>query len=84
MIPVIQKFALFVTLLLSVTFAGPAWASVGPGAGLSAIGSALALIAAVLIAIIGFVWLPARRLIRKIRARSQQAECDASEEDKAE
>lgn len=41
-----------------------AFAYIGPGAGISAIGSALALIAAVLLAIVGFVWYPLKRLLR--------------------
>ena len=42
-----------------------ALAYIGPGAGLSAIGSLLALIGAVLLAIVGFVWYPVRRLLRR-------------------
>ncbi|MFQ5347382.1 MAG: hypothetical protein ACE5ED_06015 [Rhodothalassiaceae bacterium] len=52
----------------------PAAAYVGPGAGLSAIGSILAVIAAVFLAIVGFVWYPIRRLIRKLRAGTARAE----------
>ena len=40
-------------------------AYVGPGAGLSALGSLLALVAAVFVSIVGFVWYPIRRLLRK-------------------
>jgi uncharacterized membrane protein YdjX (TVP38/TMEM64 family) len=50
---------------------GSALAYVGPGAGLSAIGSLLALIAAVLLAIIGFVWYPAKRLWRRRRKQGR-------------
>ena len=45
-----------------------ALAYIGPGAGLSAIGSLLALIGAVLLAIVGFVWYPVRRLLRRGKA----------------
>ena len=47
----------------------PAIASayIGPGPGLSAIGSLLALVGAVLLAIVGFVWYPIRRLLRRDR-----------------
>ena len=38
-------------------------AYVGPGAGLSAIGSLLALLVAVLVAFIGFFWYPIKRLV---------------------
>ncbi len=40
-------------------------AYVGPGAGISAIGSFVALIAAVLVAILGFVWYPVKRMLKK-------------------
>lgn len=40
-------------------------AYVGPGTGLSAIGALLALLAALVIAIIGFFWYPLKRLLGK-------------------
>jgi hypothetical protein len=46
-----------------------AQAYIGPGAGLSAIGSILALGAAVVVAIFGFLWFPVKRLLRKRRAQ---------------
>jgi hypothetical protein len=41
------------------------FAYVGPGTGLSAIGTILALVAAVGLALVGFVWYPLKRLLRK-------------------
>jgi len=52
----------------------PAAAYVGPGAGLSALGSLLALLAAVVVAIIGFLWYPIKRLLGKRRAPATQAD----------
>ena len=46
---------------------GIAEAYVGPGAGLGAIGTVLALIGGVLLAILGFVWYPIKRLLQKRR-----------------
>ena len=40
-------------------------AYIGPGAGLSAIGALLAVLAAILAAIVGFVWYPIKRLLRR-------------------
>lgn len=40
-------------------------AYVGPGAGLSIIGSLLAFFAAIVVGIFGFVWFPVRRYLRK-------------------
>ena len=53
---------------------GAAHAYIGPGAGISAIGSLLALVAAVLLAVVGFVWYPVKRLLksrRKARAKAR-------------
>ena len=42
-------------LLLPLLTAGPAQAYIGPGAGLTAIGTALALVSALFLAVVGFV-----------------------------
>lgn len=45
-----------------------AQAYIGPGAGLSALGSLLALLGAVLLIIVGFIWYPVKRVIRRWKA----------------
>jgi hypothetical protein len=40
-------------------------AYIGPGAGLTAIGSFIALVFALLVAIVGFVWYPTKRILKK-------------------
>lgn len=57
--------AFAIILLLA---AAPAAAYVGPGAGLSAIGTLVALVVAVFLAILGFVWYPAKRILGKSKA----------------
>lgn len=61
------------TLLLStiafVLMPVAAYAYVGPGAGLTAIGTLIALLAAIALAVVGFVWYPVRRMIRKRRTK---------------
>ncbi len=49
----------------------PAYAYLGPGAGLSAIGSLVALVAAVLFAIVGFLWYPIKRFIKSNKKKSE-------------
>jgi len=49
-------------------WATPAFAYVGPGAGLSAVGAFLALILGVILAFVGFIWYPVKRLLRKGKA----------------
>ena len=60
-------------LLIAVLAACPAsaLAYVGPGAGLSVIGSLLAFIAAIVVAIFGFLFFPIRRLLRKRRRKAE-------------
>jgi CDP-diglyceride synthetase len=67
-----QKYSLSVLGLLGLlAAAAPAHAYIGPGAGLSAIGSFLALCAAVVIGVFGFLWFPIKRLLKK-KKRSQE------------
>jgi hypothetical protein len=54
--------------IAGAVLAAPAHAYLGPGAGLSAIGTVLALIGAVLLGIVGFVWYPVKRLLRSRQA----------------
>jgi hypothetical protein len=46
-----------------------AYAYIGPGAGMTAIGTVVAFIGAILFAIIGFVWYPIKRLIGMVRQK---------------
>lgn len=57
---------LLVVAVLVLSIPMPAWAYIGPGSGLSAIGAAFALVASVFVAIVGFVWYPLKRVWRKI------------------
>lgn len=64
---------LFAVVLLAASMAAsPAFAYVGPGASLSAIGSVIALFAAVGLALVGFVWYPVKRLRRRLKGRHQK------------
>lgn len=55
--------------ILTLAWAEPAAAYVGPGAGLTVIGAALAFIAAIILGVFGFVWYPVKRLIRVVRQK---------------
>lgn len=52
----------------------PAAAYIGPGAGIGAIATFLALIAAVLLAIVGFLWYPLKRLLKGRKATEAEDE----------
>lgn len=51
-----------------------AWAYIGPGAGISAIGTVVALVGALALMIIGFVWYPLKRLRQKLKAAGSAGE----------
>jgi len=50
-----------------------ALAYVGPGAGLTAIGSVVAFIGVIALLLAGFVWYPVKRLVRAARGRQTEA-----------
>lgn len=62
-----------------ITLAEPAAAYLGPGAGLGAIGAVIALLAAVALAVVGFVWYPIKRLVVAGRSRRRADDRDAAE-----
>ncbi len=62
---IFQGFYALPCLLLVLT-SQPAMAYVGPGAGLSAIGSILAFLGVVFLIIVGFFWYPFKRMIARL------------------
>ena len=65
------KLHLFAFLMISSVSAD---AYIGPGLGLGTIGAVLGILAAIVLAIIGIVWYPLKRMIKKRRAQKQEAE----------
>ena len=57
----------FLTIAWSCFASQSAIAYIGPGAGLSAIGVLLAIMVGIVVAIVGFVWYPIKRLMRRLR-----------------
>jgi type VI protein secretion system component VasK len=53
-----------------------ALAYIGPGAGITAIGTAIALLGAIVLAIVGFVWYPLKRLRAKLRDKRNREQGD--------
>ena len=54
-------------------------AYIGPGAGLGAIGTAIALIGAVLLLVVGFVWYPVKRLLRRRKSVAADSEAEQTQ-----
>ncbi len=72
--------ASFLVFLLALSSFAHAY--VGPGAGLSAIGSILAFIGTLLLLIIGFLWYPIKRLIkRKKKGVDSESRVEVMEKD---
>jgi hypothetical protein len=70
-----RRLVLAFAILLGI--ASPAQAYVGPGAGLTAIGAFVALVAAVVVSLIAFVWLPIKR---RLRGKSGGADPDSDDD----
>lgn len=55
-----------------------AQAYIGPGAGLGVIGTVIVLFLALVLLIVGFVWYPAKRFLRRRKSVEAQEEGDSS------
>ena len=55
-----------------------AHAYIGPGVGISAIGSFFALLGAIVFAIVGFVWYPVKRLLRAVKRKRDTGKAETS------
>ncbi|MCD4811293.1 hypothetical protein K8R14_01650 [bacterium] len=58
---------MFIALLLAAPQGAGAY--VGPGAGIAAIGTVIAVIGAIVLAIVGFIWYPIKRLLAKFKKK---------------
>jgi hypothetical protein len=71
----------FFALLILALECSPAHAYLGPGGAVSGIGALLALIGAVLLSIIGFVWYPVKRMLTGKKRASEEDDEDADNGD---
>lgn len=58
-------------LFLVAFFANPAFAYVGPGAGISVLGSLLGILATILVAIGAIIFWPVRKFMKRKKARAE-------------
>ncbi len=68
----ILSLSFFLTFIVTSN----AWAYIGPGVGLSAIGVVIALLAAGILFILGFVWYPVKRLLLKMKKNNAKNKKD--------
>lgn len=73
-----QTRAVLLVLVAACVLAmpGQAEAYIGPGAGITVIGTVVAFFAALVFAIVGFVWYPIKRLMAAMRNRTSKRKDD--------
>lgn len=69
-----------ISALALLLFAGGTFAYVGPGAGISVLGSLLGILATILLAIVAIVMWPIRKLMKRRKAAAAIAETAEAEE----
>ncbi len=67
----VVSLAMAVTMLLTSPESAAAY--VGPGAGLTVIGAALAFIGSIVLGIVGFIWYPMKRIFRALAKKDRSA-----------
>jgi hypothetical protein len=69
-----SKNAFWLAALLSgIMLPNSALAYIGPGAGMSAVGTVVAVIGAILLLIVGFIWYPIKRVLRGWKEKKNTA-----------
>ncbi|MBF0370651.1 MAG: hypothetical protein HQL52_14460 [Magnetococcales bacterium] len=72
------KLVLLMGGVACFTWASPAYAYVGPGAGLGMVGSLVAVVVAVVLGVVGFVLYPIRLIMKKRKQASENQAKEAS------
>ena len=70
----VMKLATWCLAPMLVMTASPAMAYLGPGLGLSAIGSVLSFLGVLFLMLVGFIWYPLKRQIAKMQSKKQSVE----------
>ena len=77
----IRLISLLFLLLLGALVSAPALAYVGPGAGISVLGSLLGILATIVLAIAAIVMWPLRKMMKKKKAAAAENSAEASTAD---
>ena len=65
--------------LMLLVFSVPVYAYIGPGSGLSALGTILAFLGTLLLLFVGFLWYPVKRLIKSRKKQQVNEETNEAE-----
>lgn len=79
--PDLRLSSLCAAMLALCFAASPAQAYLGPGSGLTALGSIIALLGVIGLGILGFLWYPVKRLLGKLRGDKGEVAPSDSEAD---
>jgi hypothetical protein len=67
-----MRLTIFLAILTVLLLPLPAYAYLGPGLGLGAVGAILGILFSIFLAIVGIFWYPIKRLIGKMRKPSKE------------
>ena len=72
-----ESYSVFLSTCMTIVDVIPAvgkpLAYIGPGAGLSAIGALLAIVAGLVIGVFGYVWYPIKRVLKNRKTADEEA-----------
>lgn len=68
---------LLAIIFLFIVAPHTAEAYIGPGAGITALGTVIAFISAIFLAIVAFIWYPIKRLLSRIKKKDKINQVDA-------
>ena len=75
----VSRISLIALTALLLAAPNQALAYIGPGAGLGAIGTVIGIIGAALLLVVGFLWYPIKRMMKKRKA-GQESSTQAKDE----
>ncbi len=73
----------YVVLLLSLLLSNLSYAYIGPGAGITTIGAAVAFVVVLILLFVGFLWYPIKKIMNKGKDDSAKAQADEKDSDEA-
>ncbi len=72
-----ESYSVFLSTCMTIADVIPAvgkpLAYIGPGAGLSAIGALLAIVAGLVVGVLGFVWYPIKRVLKNRKTADEES-----------